>query len=155
MLLFRFMSEEELKAYLVGDTLVNSEEWPSGGKGFCFFNFETISPQEIYESVFGIVTIDQLALFEVLPHKRFKKTFGRYADYRIGHEKDFWEFPDIRLIEERCRTAYDSTILRLIDYVSLYRQLFLGENREKIGEWQEKLAAMGYVAPPNENGIIK
>lgn len=79
--LIRFMSEEELEAYLRGEDMVNETEFEqSGSKGFCFFNADEIDPLTAQHILTGIATMEYMVEFAVEERtlETMTKGKGRY-----------------------------------------------------------------------------
>lgn len=78
----RFMSEDELKKYLKGETLTNERVHAKNGSfGFCFFDATKIDPIMAHHLLTGIATMQYMVEFMVddeIANRALTKSKGRY-----------------------------------------------------------------------------
>lgn len=80
MQIFRFMSVQEYLLYLNGDELINNTKHKkiSNSEGFCFFSLGQYKPEIAFHFLFGIVSYDICAVFEV-DRTNIRKSWGKYS----------------------------------------------------------------------------
>ncbi len=116
MKLFRYMSREEFRKYINGETLINTKDHHEEGNfktnsvGFCFFNYAHYEPEKIFHSVAGIVNpISICCIFET-GRKNVRKTWGRYATNLTMNDTGSF------IADEYCTTQYSKEKFKLIKF---------------------------------------
>lgn len=134
MILYRFMSHNELLAYEKGEELVNNTRWRPDCQGFCFFNLEE-TPLDIARSLNGIATMEVLALFRPKTGMEFGICQGKYADWRGG--KTGWD--EYRDELEFCTPSYNNEKMELVGWLLLGNAFVTGYDVELMEEWKKTI----------------
>lgn len=87
----RFMSLEELRKYIRGETLENHTHWGCGSVGFCFFD-TSVKPEKRMDYLTGVVDIQVAVEFERVSGPRMRKAYGAYRD---PEKDDLMTFPPV------------------------------------------------------------
>lgn len=80
MQIFRFMSVKEFALYLSGRKLINNKKHTdaTNSEGFCFLSLGQYKPEEAFHFLFGIVSCNICAVFEV-DRVKIIKSWGKYG----------------------------------------------------------------------------
>lgn len=132
MKVFRFMSELEFIRYMNNETMINntdhSEMNNCTSKGFCFLDLDEYKPEEAFHFLFGIVSPEICAIFDV-EEDRLKETSGVYSNNSVDYDSDKPFF----LAKEYCTNFYSSKDVKLVKYC---RPVWTSYNWNWIGgEW--------------------
>lgn len=140
MILYRFMSREELRRLQAGQTVINESKHEGNrttSRGFCFTEDD---PQEAIRYLKGIVDTDVCVKFKV-PDGCFRRTKGIYRDPDNDHSTMLpMSFNNVAHIErtEYCTTRYSLKQVEIVNVTTAYANL------PGIKATQALLKALGY-----------
>lgn len=129
MKVFRFMSIDEFRKYMLGYTLINNTNHhlkynnKTNSVGFCFFNLDDFKPEEVLHCLTGIVRCQICVIFEV-ENSKLIKSWGRYRKFSSIMDNGINVFRNYdELIKsmsfiatEYCTKEYEKNTFKLIKY---------------------------------------
>lgn len=135
MKVFRFMSYEEFKKYMNGESLYNNKKHKAktNSIGFCFFDIKDFSPEFAWGFLKGAIFPDICVIFEV-DETLLRKGYGIYSD----PNKTLYELmnfiPKMIRVSEYCTEKYNKETFKLVKYTT-NKLVFL--RNYKNFEWRE------------------
>lgn len=128
MKVFRFMSNDELMEYLVGNRLYNDtvHKARTDSIGFCFLDMKDFTPEYAYKFLIGAIYPQVCAIFEVNENS-LKKGYGVYHKPRTRPAEQM-------LVKEYSTKEYGRNDFKLVKYTdcNLFQKYILEEDFEWI-----------------------